>query len=61
MIDSQRSAWCRVGCNHLISNKRKWNNCVIKNNQEVLPDHADLTLQEQPEDNFDGRYFSGMM
>ena len=29
MIDSQRGA--RVGYNHLISNKREWNNCFIKN------------------------------
>ena len=47
MIDSQRGA----GYNHLISNKRKWNNCFIKNNQEMLLDHADFALQEQAEDN----------
>ena len=51
MIDSQRGAWCRVGNNHLISNKREWNNCFIKNNQEILQDLADFALQEQPEDN----------
>ena len=34
MIDSQRDAHRRVGYNHLISNKREWNNCFIKNNQE---------------------------
>ena len=45
MIDSQRGA----GYNHLISNKREWNNCFIKNNQEILLDHADFALQEQPE------------
>ena len=44
MIDSQR-----VGYNHLISNKREWNNCFIKNNQEMLLDHADFALQKQPE------------
>ena len=46
MIDSQR-----VGYNHLISNKREWNNCFIKNNHEIWLDLADLTLQEQLEDN----------
>ena len=40
-----------VGYNHLISNKCKWNNCFIKNNQEKLLDLADFALQEQPEDN----------
>ena len=40
----------RVGY-HLISNKREWNNCFIKNNQEILLALADLTLQEQEEDN----------
>ena len=45
MIDIQR------GYNHFISNKREWNNYFIKNNQEILLDPADFTLQEQPEDN----------
>ena len=40
-----------VGYNNLISNKREWNNCFIKNNQEMLLDHADFALQEQAEDN----------
>ena len=39
-----------IGNNHFISNKREWNNCFIKNNQEILLDLADFTLQEQPED-----------
>ena len=30
MIDSQRVKQLRVGYNHLISNKRKWNNCFIR-------------------------------
>ena len=47
MIDSQRG----VGYNHLISNKREWNNCFIKNNHEMLLDLADFALQEQAEDN----------
>ena len=51
MIDSQRGTWRRVGYNHLISNKREWNNCFIKNNQEILLDHANFALQEQAEDN----------
>ena len=45
MIESQRGAERRVGYNHLISNKREWNNCFTKNNQEIL------LYQEQPEDN----------
>ena len=44
MIDSQR------GYNHLIFNKREWNNFFF-NNQEILLDLADFALQEQPEDN----------
>ena len=44
MIDSQLGATRLVGYNHLISNKHEWNNCFIKNNQEMLLDHADFTL-----------------
>ena len=51
IIDSQREAQSRVGYNHLISNKREWNNCFIKNNQEILLALADFALQEQTEDN----------
>ena len=47
MIDSQLGATCLVGDNHLIPNKREWNNCFIKNNQEILVDFADFALQEQ--------------
>ena len=32
-------------------NKCEWNNCIIKNNQEILLDLADFALQEQPEGN----------
>ena len=49
MIDSQLGA---VGYNYLSSNKRDWNNCFIKNNQDILLDLADFALQEQPEDNW---------
>ena len=42
MVDSQRGALRRVGYNHLVSNKREWNNCFIKNNQEILLDLADF-------------------
>ena len=45
MIDIQQ------GYNHLISNKCEWNNCLMKNNQEILLDFADFALQEQPEEN----------
>ena len=46
MMDSQRGTY-----NHLISNKREWNNCFIKNNQEIMLDLADFALQEHQEDN----------
>ena len=41
MADRQRGAYGRVGYNHLISNKREWNNCFIKNAHKIstiLPD-----------------------
>ena len=41
----------RVGYNHLISNKRKWNNCFIINHQQILLDFADFVWLEQPEGN----------
>ena len=53
VIDSQRGAKRRVGYNHLISNKREWNNCVIvKNHQQILLDfRADFAWLEQLESN----------
>ena len=51
MIDSQRGAKRRVGYNHLISNKRGWNNYFIKNHEQILLDFADFALLEQPEGN----------
>ena len=51
VIDSQRGPKRRVGYNHLISNKREWNNCFIKNHQQILPDFADFAWLEQPEGN----------
>ena len=36
MIDSQLGATRLVGYNHLISNKREWNNCFIKNAHKIL-------------------------
>ena len=51
MIDSQRGAKHRVGYNHFISNKREWNNCFIKNHQQILLDFADFAWSEQPEGN----------
>ena len=51
MIDSQRGAKRRVGYNHLIFIKRSWNNCFIKNYQQILLDFADFALLEQPEAN----------
>ena len=35
MVDSQRGAWRRVGYYHLISNKREWDNCFIKNTPKI--------------------------
>ena len=51
VIDSKRGAKCQVGYNHLISNKRKWNNRVIDNHQQILLDLADFGWLEQPEGN----------
>ena len=51
MIYSQGGATLLIGYNHLISNKLKWNNCFIKNNQDILLDLTDFALQEQTEDN----------
>ena len=51
MIDSQRGAKRRVGYNHLISNKCEWNNCFIKNHQQILLDFANFAWLEQPEGN----------
>ena len=50
VIDSQRGAKRRVGYNHLISNKREWNNyCFMKNLQQILLDFANFAWLEQPE------------
>ena len=35
MVDGQRGAWRRVCYNHLISNKREWNNCFIKSAHKI--------------------------
>ena len=59
MIDSQRGAKRRVGYNHLISNKREWNNCFIKNNQVILEGLAGFLFSNQK--TIYGRYFSGMV
>ena len=48
VIDSQRGAKRRVGYNHLISNRHEWNNCFIKNHQQILLDFADFAWLEQP-------------
>ena len=47
MIVSQRGTKRRVGYNHLISNKRGWNNCFIKNAHEISMNLADFILLEQ--------------
>ena len=46
VIDSQRGVKCQVGYNHLISNKHEWNNCFIKNHQQLLLDFADFAWLE---------------
>ena len=51
MIDSQRGAKRRVGYNNLISNKREWNNCFIKNHQQILLEFANFAWLDQPEGN----------
>ena len=48
MIDSQRGAKRRVGYNHLVF---KWNNCFIKNHQQILLDFADFAWLEELEGN----------
>ena len=50
IIPRARVEYEMAGYNHLISNKRKWDNCFIKNNQEILLDLADFALREQTED-----------
>ena len=38
---SMSAHWICVGYNHLISNRREWNNCFIKNAHkisQILPD-----------------------
>ena len=47
MVNSQRGARRRVGYNHLISNKREWNNCFIKNTHKISLNLPDLILLEQ--------------
>ena len=44
IIDSQQDASRRVGYNHVIPNKREWNNCFIKSNPEILLYLADFSL-----------------
>ena len=51
VIDSQRGAKRLFCYNHLISNKREWNNCFIKNHQQILLDFSDFAWLEQPEGN----------
>ena len=44
MTDSQLGATRLVGYNHLVSNKRVWNNSFIKNNHEKSPNLVDLGI-----------------
>ena len=47
MLNSQRGAKRRVGYNNLISKKREWNNCFIKNAHKNSLNLPDLFLSEQ--------------
>ena len=51
MIDSQQGAKRPLGYDHFISNKCEWNNCFIKDNQNILLDLANFALKEQIENN----------
>ena len=51
----------QVDYNHLISNKCEWNNCFIKNNQEILLDLADFDFKKNQIRIFNGRCFSDMV
>ena len=51
-----------VGYNHLISNKLKWNNCFIKNNQDIyLLDLIDFAFTRTNRIRFNRHYFLGMV
>ena len=56
MVNSQRGAQRRVDYNHLISNKREWNNCFIKNADKTSLNLPDLILLEQTGKDTDFRY-----
>ena len=43
----QRDATRLVGYNHLISNKREWNNCFIKNAHKISMNLPDIIFLEQ--------------
>ena len=46
------------GC--LISNKREWNNCFVKNNRVILVGLADFLFKSNQKTIY-GHYFSGMV
>ena len=48
MVGSQRGAKRRVGYSHLISNKREWNNCFIKNAQKISRILPDFITKKKP-------------
>ena len=50
-INVEIYGWFTFASTHLISNKRKWNNCFIKNNQEILLDLTDFAVREEPANN----------
>ena len=41
----------RLNMRSQITTRHKWDYCFIEDNQEILLDLADFTMQEQPEDN----------
>ena len=52
MNGSQRGLSVELAIISYMSKKREWDNCFIRNNQEILLYLADYTLKQQPEDNW---------
>ena len=48
MVDSQQGAKRQIGYNHLMSNKREWNNCFIKNAHKISRILPDFICKNQP-------------
>ena len=48
MVDSQQGVKRQIGYNHLMSNKREWNNCFIKNAHKISRILPDFICKNQP-------------